>query len=148
MKKKEKKGGITAFVTLFFVVAKLMKDYGKSGWTIEWVAVLGMALICYLIYRLAVKHGKSSRDEDVDTADETTAVSEASEVLQNPHQMPESTNELTENTEPAQQVVPAVQNLSRSKEQWKSLYQAGLITKKEYKQRLRQLSVDNESAVR
>jgi hypothetical protein len=41
MKKKEKKGGITAFVTLFFVVAKLMKDYGKSGWTIEWVAVLG-----------------------------------------------------------------------------------------------------------
>jgi hypothetical protein len=148
MKKKEKKGGITAFVTLFFVVAKLMKDYGKSGWTIEWVVVLGTAILFYGIYRRLMKRGKSSRDEDVDTADETTAVSEASEVLQNPHQMPESTNELTEKTEPAQQVAYSENEAFGSAEQWKSLYKAGLITKKEYKQRLRQLSVDNESAVR
>jgi uncharacterized membrane protein len=142
-KKEKKKSGLTAFVTLFFVVAKLMKDYGKSGWTIEWVAVLGMALICYLIYRLAVKHGKSPRKESIETADEISEAEESSEVPQDSYQTSEAENESMEITEPAQQVVPAVQNLSRSKEQWKSLYQAGLITKKEYKQQIRKLSEDS-----
>ena len=143
MKKKEKKSGFTAFVTLFFVVAKLMKDYGKSGWTIEWGVAVGVALLCYIIYRLAIRRGKSSREKSVDTADEIPETDESSAVPQDSYQTPEPENESMEHTEPAQQFVHAVESLSGRKEQWKSLYKAGLITKKEYKQKLRKLSGDN-----
>lgn len=143
MKKKEKKSGFTAFVTLFFVVAKLMKDYGKSGWTIEWVVTIIVTLLGYGIYFLATRRGKSSREKSVDTADEIPEVDESSTVPENSYQTQEPNNESMESTEPAQQFVPAVDSVSRSAEQWKSLYKAGLITKKEYKQKLRMLSGDN-----
>ncbi|WP_411676344.1 hypothetical protein [Caproicibacter sp.] len=132
MKKKKGKSGAGAVLVLLAAAVKLVQDSGNSNLSVGLVSLLVIAVIAYGAYWLFKRFGNRSGDKLAGSAGrfpEQRSLSGSSRL----RRVAES-----ERVRPAASFPP--DGAARSAEQWKSLYDGGLITKEEYREKLGRIS--------
>ncbi|MVB10364.1 hypothetical protein CAFE_10520 [Caprobacter fermentans] len=132
MEKKKGKSGAGAVLVLLAAVVKLVQDSGRSDFSISLLYLLAIAVIAYGAYWLFKRFGNRPGDK---LAGPAGRFPEQRSVFGSSR--PRRTAE-PERTRPA--ASPPPDGAARSAEQWKSLYDGGLITKEEYREKLGRIS--------
>lgn len=135
MEKKKKSGAGLAFVVLAAAVKLIMKaGDSKISISLLYLAALAALLLgAYWVFT-RLKGGSDQGEFRLDGKSGLRGNSPASSDLR---RRPKARTEFNR----SQAAAPAENALSRGKEQWKSLYEAGLIDREEYRERLNQMEI-------
>lgn len=135
--KKKKESGVGALVVLLLGAAKLIMKVGNSKISISLLYLLVVAVLLYAAYRLYVRLSKNSGGKAPQTAAAVLKQERASDYSKPQGRSRGTAAVKRVERENAGTAAACGENLSfRDAEQWKSLYESGLIDRDEYRERL------------
>lgn len=135
--KKKKESGVGALVVLLLGAAKLIMKAGNSKISISLLYLLAVTVLLYAAYRIYVRLRRNSEEKAPHSAAAVLKQERASD-----HSKPQGRNRGAADVkrverENARTAAARGEHLPfRDAEQWKSLYESGLIDRDEYRERM------------